>query len=226
MRQKKNQPTFPPDNLSAKDIVWFRQTLIRWGRRHYRDFPWRSEHFPFHCLIAEILLQRTRAEQVVPVFQQFKSRFPDADSLCNATEEEIFNVIKSLGLAWRSRFLKSLGCGIKNKIPEDLEGLLKLPGVGPYAAGAYLSLHRGERATIVDSNVVRFYGRYFGFQTDPETRRSRMINELADMLTPKKAFRSYNYALLDFCALVCTPKPLHGLCPLKKTCVFVRGLVS
>ena len=222
-KQEEARPLISIGNLSSHDNSWFRRTLIRWGRKHYRDFPWRSEHFPFHCLIAEILLQRTRAEQVVPVYQEFKFRFPDPDTLCAATPEGILNVIKSLGLAWRSRFLKALGCAIKERIPEDMEGLLKLPGVGPYAAGAYLSLHRGKRATIVDSNVVRFYGRFFGFETHAETRRSRMVSELAEMLTPARKFRDYNYALLDFCALVCMPKPNHDICPFKEKCLYSKN---
>lgn len=214
---------FSIDKLSRKDIIWFRKTIIKWGRNHFRDFPWRAETIPFYCLIAEILLQRTRAEQVVPVFLQFKAKFPDTNSLCNATEEEIFNVIKPLGLAWRSRFLKYLACEIKKGIPEDITRLVRLPGVGPYAAGAFLSLHRGKRAIIIDSNIVRFYGRYFGFETNDETRRTSMIKDLAEILTPVRLFKEYNYALLDFCALVCMPKPAHEICPIRRKCSYVNG---
>ena len=114
-------------------------------------------------MLYKILLQRTKADQVVPVFNNFKKQFPTAALLAEATEAKILEVIKPLGLAWRSRFLKQLGSSIKDGIPENSEDLKKLPGVGPYVAGAYLSLHRKKRSTIIDSNVVRLYGRFFGF---------------------------------------------------------------
>jgi A/G-specific adenine glycosylase len=172
--------------------------------------------------VAEVLLQRTRAEQVVPVYLNFIRVFPDPASLARANIPEIEKVIAPLGLRWRARFLHELGkelvaCGY---VPADLTLLRKLPGVGSYAASAYLSLHAGMRVPIVDSNVVRFYGRFFGFQTGPETRRDKHLFELADSLTPKRSFRRFNYAVIDFTRAICRPKPLHDICPVAKRCIF------
>jgi len=175
--------------------------------------------------VAEVLLQRTRAEQVVPVYLNFIRVFQNPASLAHANIPDIEKVIAPLGLRWRAKFLQKLGkeLAAEGIVPADLALLRKLPGVGPYAASAYLSLHVGKRVPIVDSNVVRFYGRFFGFQTGPETRRDRQLFELADSLTPQKAFRRFNYAIIDFTRAICRPKPLHDICPVAKRCAFYRG---
>src|SRR5262249_16213097 len=91
-----------------------RGVLLNWGRRNVAHSPWRSETDSFHALIAEILLQRTRAEQVVPVFTAFKRRFPRPIDLATASEESILRVIASLGLRWRARYLRQLGKELNN----------------------------------------------------------------------------------------------------------------
>jgi DNA (cytosine-5)-methyltransferase 1 len=227
----KSKPVIPPFSqsdtasidLSDRNTSFFRKTLAAWGHANHRVFPWRSDTLQFHALIAEILLQRTKAEQVVPVYRAFIKRFPDLQALQEATEDDIYEVIRPLGLKWRSRLLKELAGVIKDGIPEDVMSLVKLPAVGPYAAAAYLSMHEGRRCPIIDSNVVRLCGRYFGFVTDAETRRKRFMRDLAEKLTPFSGFKEYNYALLDFCALVCRPKPLCSNCPLRGECFFCQS---
>lgn len=172
--------------------------------------------------MAEVLLQRTRAEQVVPVYLNFIRVFPNPASLAQTSIPDIEKVIAPLGLRWRARFLNELGkeLVVDGSVPADLASLRKLPGVGPYAAAAYLSFHVGRRVPIVDSNVVRLYGRFFGFRTGPETRRERQLLDLADSVTPKRAFKRFNYAIIDFTRAICRPKPLHDICPLAKRCAF------
>ena len=82
---------------------------------------------------------------------------------------------------------------------------------------------KGERIPIVDSNVVRFYGRFFSFNTGPETRREKRILQLAEHITPKRAFRDFNYALIDFTRAICRPKPCHKVCPIARKCLFVSS---
>lgn len=172
--------------------------------------------------MAEVLLQRTRAEQVVPVYLNFVRVFPNPASLAQTSISDIEQVIAPLGLRWRAKFLNELGKELvaNGSVPADLASLQKLPGVGPYAASAYLSFHGGMRVPIVDSNIVRFYGRFFGFLTGPETRRNRQLLDLADSITPKRAFKRFNYALIDFTRAICRPKPLHDICPVAKRCAF------
>ena len=175
--------------------------------------------------MAEVLLQRTRAEQVVPVYLNFRRVFPNPASLAGADILDIERVIAPLGLRWRARFLRRLGkeLALGETVPADLESLRKLPGVGPYAASAYLSFHVGKRVPIVDTNVVRLYGRFFGFRTGAETRRDRQLLHLADDITPKRVFTRFNYALIDFTRAICRPNPIHGICPLARRCALYAG---
>jgi A/G-specific adenine glycosylase len=213
--------------IRDETIRYLRRQLVRWGRANFSNFPWRYETNHFHALIAELLLQRTKAEQVVAVYKMFKEHFPDPPALAAASPQEIEAVIAPLGLRWRARFLSDLGKKLVENDRDTLSNLARLrelPGVGPYAAAAYLSLHRGKRASIVDSNVVRFYGRFFGFGTGAETRRDKGVLELADRITPRKGFKNFNYGLIDFTRLVCKTKPLHEICPVSKSCHVITEL--
>ena len=117
----------------------------------------------------------------MPVFSVFKKTFPRPEDLAAATESTILRVIGSLGLRWRAKFLKLLGQELAKtgRVPGDVNKLIRLPGVGPYAASAYVSFHRGKRGVLLDSNIVRFYGRLLGLQTGPESRRTRVFKDIA-----------------------------------------------
>jgi len=170
-----------------------------------------------------VLLQRTRAEQVVPVYRAFAERYPEAEFLAREKPADLLGVIGSLGLHWRVPLMIKMAERIRTvgSPPDRLDDLVELPGVGPYAASAYLSLHRGKRAVIVDANVVRCLGRVFGFATGPETRRKAWLLALADRLTPRRNYRDYNYAVLDLAMKVCVGKPKCAECPLaKRLCVY------
>lgn len=201
-----------------KLISYFRKKLISWELDNFAVFPWRFCQNKWHSLAVEIMLQRTKAEQVLPVFEDFCKRYPEPELYYRDTDANIFN---SLGLQQRNREFKLLAkeLSIKN-IPESKELLLQLPGVGEYVASAYLSLHRNKRAVIIDSNVVRLYGRFFGFCTDSETRRKKWFIELADVLTPVRNFYYFNYGLLDLPRNICKTKPDCNKCPLKKKCKY------
>lgn len=207
-------------------IKRIQKVLLQWGRTNYSDFPWRSSNNHFHALLAEVMLQRTRAEQVIPVFRTFASRYL-SPAEASKDKEEIRNLVATLGLNWRGEKIIELVNTLKDlggNIPTTLEGLTSLPGVGLYGASSYLSLHVGIRMPIVDSNVVRLWGRIFDFRTDRETRRKKWFLELADRLTPQEGFREFNYAVLDFTRVVCKPKPLHNICPLTKICKYYKRI--
>ena len=208
--------------VDEQTVSYIRRKLLAWGRADLEDFPWRRSADEFHTLIAEILLQRTKASQVVSTYLNFVETYPDPTSLAHADVAEVEKVIRSLGLKWRARLLVQLGSALEqqgDKVPDEGKALMSLPGVGAYVSAAYLSLHRKKRSPIVDSNIVRFYGRFFGFDTGPETRRNRPIMRLAERLTPRRKFREFNYALIDFARNICKPKlPDHTICPVKARC--------
>ena len=159
----------------SNDLVsWFRRRVVAWGRSHFAEFPWRTTGSHFHALIAETLLQRTRAEQVVPVYREFTTRFPNARALAAADVSEVVSVIHPLGLRWRAQFIKELGVVLagswSGEPPDSREALHGLPGIGAYCSASYRSLHLRHRDCNIDSKVVRLYGRLFAFDNDGETR--------------------------------------------------------
>jgi A/G-specific adenine glycosylase len=208
--------------LHCDRIACLRRGLLQWGRRNFAPFVWRRGQSDFHSLVVEILLQRTRAEQVSPVFLAFRERFPDASSLASSSEPKIRRVIEPLGLHWRARQLLLLGVMLQDqyrgRIPPSYEDLVALPGVGQYAASAYLSLHKNVFSPIADANIVRFYGRALGLITDCETRRKKWFLDVARVMTPRRSLRDYNYALLDFTRAICRTKPRCDQCPVRGRC--------
>jgi A/G-specific adenine glycosylase len=108
---------------------------------------------------------------------------------------------------------------IREGLPRTMDELVRLPGVGTYTAAAWLSLHRGQRAVIVDANVARWLSRMTGMQYSRDPRHVRWVNELAAQLTPPRVFRDYNYAVLDFTMTVCQPRlPRCRVCPVRRAC--------
>jgi len=195
---------------------------MKWGGNNFASFPWRATRNLWHALVAEIMLQRTSALQVLPVYIQFSSRFPSPDSyLAN----DGYKVFAQLGLHWREAMLRPLAESLViNGFPRNREALESLPGVGDYIASAMLSLHMNVRATIIDANVVRLLGRAWGFEWDGETRRKQWLRRIADTLTPARDFRSYNYAVLDLTRAVCTKTPKCLQCPLRRLCHYATAV--
>lgn len=216
-----------PDDGVVREI---RRRLTRWGAANYRAFPWRSPANPYFGLVAEVMLQRTRAQNVVPVYERFVARFPTPHDLAEADVEELEALWRPLGLLWRVPLVHALGARLaeNGRIPDTLDGLLALPGVGPYAAAAYHSFHGGGRGVLIDSNVVRWLARLTGRTFDAETRRKRWVRDLADRITPPRGFRVFNFALLDFTMTVCVPgRPRCGACPLgPQLCTYGRMQVE
>lgn len=207
-------------NPTNSEIAYLHRKLLQWGRENYQDFPWRSLNNRWYSLVAEIMLQRTRAEQVEPIFVEFTEKYPQPSDYLRDTQSDVF---EHLGLPQRRDWLKALADEIdKNGIAENRDEVLALPGIGDYIASAFRSLHLNIRDRIIDSNVVRFYGRFFGFKTDGETRRKKWFINLAETLTPVRVHRDYNYALLDFTRKICKPSPDCPACPLRRKCHYDR----
>lgn len=210
-----------PADVSNIDREFLRDNILRWGRENYSNFPWRSTENEWHALVAELMLQRTKAEQVLEAYKAFVATYPEPSVYA---KDEYASAFANLGLHWREPLLKKLAITLSNNpIPHGKEELLELPGIGPYIAAAFRSMHIGIKDTIIDSNVVRLYGRFFGFQTDGETRRKKWFIHLAKSITPHTDFTAYNYGLLDFTREICTPKPTCERCPLNLRCRYYRS---
>ena len=184
--------------------------MLDWGVANSQSYPWRTPGLPiWQGLVAEFLLLRTRADQVAPVFVGLQHRYPDARSFGDAPEDHLNGMIASLGLRWRRPLFLQLADAIADcdgNVPTTVDELRGLPGVGAYVAAATAALHGGNRAAIVDANIVRLLCRLTGQEYDGETRRRRWLLDLADRLTPEVEFRDYGYAALDLSMTVCQPR--------------------
>jgi A/G-specific adenine glycosylase len=208
---------------ARKDISIFRRKIIGWYKKNGRAYPWRETDDPFRILIAEIMLRRTKADQVVPVYEHFLKEYPDVDSLAVAKQEVLEEILYPLGLKWRTPAFRMVAREVREKyqssIPETREELTSLPGVGEYVAGAVLSIAYGKREWLVDSNIVRIFKRYFGIKTSKEGRRDKHVIEIAKIYASGRDPGKATMGILDMTALVCKPgKPDCERCPLIGHC--------
>lgn len=216
-REEAHSPKPPRASLTDADISRIRRIIMRWGRKHYKDYPWRHTDEQWQALVAEVLLQRTRADNVVPVYESLIARYPDICALHRANEKTVAKLMYPLGLHWRIPLMVKLLRALADRdgqVPCDLDELVSLPGVSPYAASATLSLHCGHRFPIIDANVVRWICRLVGAEMDGETRRKRWLLALADRLTPSRNWRVFNYGILDFTMEICARRPDCDRCPI------------
>ena len=208
--------------------------LLNWFSQNKRDFPWRKTKDPYDVLIAEKLLQQTSVnELVVKIYRQLLNKYPTINALNSADVKDLRKLIQPLGFMYRAKELKELARAIvnihKGVIPNKLNALLELPGVGDYIARAVLCFAYGQLVPIVDTNVARLLFRLFGlhgkFPQNP-ARNRRLIN-LASNLIPEDNAKNYNLAVLDFCAAICTPSnPKCEICPLLDLCHHGRSRVA
>ena len=208
-----------------EEIRYFRNRVVRWFDKNKRAYPWRRTRNPFKVLIAEIMLRRTRADQVKAVYEKLFKKYPDIKSLAEANDKRIQEISYPLGLKWRLPAISLVARELEEKfhyrIPETREELKTLPGVGEYVAGAVLSIAYNKREWIVDSNIVRLFKRYFGIKTSKEGRRDKHVIKIAETYISEGDPKKDNLALLDFTALVCVPRnPKCYTCPLSDSCYY------
>jgi A/G-specific adenine glycosylase len=212
-------------NLNIKPSI-LGAMLIRWWLKNRRSYPWRETCDPYKILLAEIMLQRTRAEQVVGVYLEFLKKFPTIFDLARASEKDIAPFFSRLGLSWRTKTTKKMAEFIVEKynglVPQAMEQLLEIPAVGEYIAAAVMSFAYGKPVVVVDSNVCRVIMRVYGINGDGEPRKNKKIRNIANETLPtKEKSRSINLAFIDFAALVCKPvKPLCSSCPINPWCEY------
>jgi len=208
---------------SINEIRSFRRAVVRWFSKNKQFYPWRDTKDPFKVLIAEIMLRRTKANQVKAVYNQLFERYPNIESLLMANDAEVQKILYHLGLRWRLPAITQVAQELKEKFnhnfPTTREELKTLTGVGEYVAGAVLSIAYNKREWIIDSNIVRLFKRYFGIKTSKEGRRDTHIIEIAKIYVSEGNPKQNNLALLDFAALICSPqKPKCHSCTLNNTC--------
>src|SRR5437762_11292727 len=233
-----------------KNAQPFTRKVLAWYARAGRDLPWRRTRDPYRVLVSEFMLQQTQVSRVREYYPRFLERFPDLESLARAKPRTVREAWDGLGYYARARNLHALakcvaGRGVADKgvagksvaeLPEDPEELIKLPGIGPYTAGAVASFAYEKPVPAVDTNVARVIRRVF--IGDNRQRRSgnaspgngqRFIWSLAAALVPKTGKRAwkFNQAIMELGALICVArKPKCPECPVRPVCRTGQSPVS
>ena len=210
--------------------IKFQRDLLKWWAKHKRNFPWRETKKPYELLIAEFLLRKTTANQVLSVYQKFINDYSDPYLLCSAKIEDLEVLLKPLGMyKTRAELLKEFACAYlyflkikKGKLSRS--ELLKLPGVGKYAVNTVFSLIYNECVPMVDTNFIRVLERVFGIRSrKSRPRNDHYICKKAKEILPCDKSKDFNLAVLDFSALVCKhTKPKCSECFAKKYCSYVN----
>ena len=203
-----------------------RRNLLAWYRRSQRDLPWRRSSDPYCIWLSEIMLQQTRAQAVIPYYQQFLKRFPTVEALAAAPEDSVLAAWSGLGYYSRARNLLAAARQIARAgaFPREYEAIRALAGVGDYTAAAVASIAFGLPHAVLDGNVLRVLARLLDERGEiTSTATKRRLREEADRLLDRRQPGQFNQALMELGATVCVPRvPRCGECPLARQCQAYR----
>lgn len=216
----------PTHRLASRTESWF--------RKNQRRLPWREGYEPYGVWVSEIMLQQTTMEVVLGYYERFMKRFPSIADLARASVDDVVTVWSGLGYYRRARMLHEGALDVTSRfngtIPESVDELLSIAGIGRYTAGAIASIVFEKRAPIVDGNVARIVARLFGIEaplSSPALMRAAWTHA-EELVAASKSPRDFNQGLMELGALVCSPrKPNCNVCPLRRDCAaFSAGRVD
>ena len=194
--------------------------LLQWYDENARTLPWRGSDDVYKIWLSEIMLQQTRAEAVVRYYERFLNRFPDVFALADAPLDDVLKLWEGLGYYSRARNLHKAAkivAGNGGVFPNTVEGLEKLPGVGPYVARAVGSIAYNLCVPALDGNQMRVLSRCFADERILKTPFD-LEDEAMECISRERP-GDYNQALMDLGSAVCTPKkPKCEICPLSPVC--------
>lgn len=212
------------EHWDNRKIQQFQEDFLTWYDHEKRQLPWRYDHDPYRIWISEIMLQQTRVETVIDYFYRFMEKFPTIKTLADAPEDELLKVWEGLGYYSRARNLQKAAQQImaeyNGKMPETLEEIRSLKGIGPYTAGAIGSIAFELPEPAIDGNVMRVVSRLFCISEDiakPATRK--IFDEVMRKIISQEYPGDFNQALMDLGSSICTPKnPNCKSCPIQRYC--------
>lgn len=209
-----------------RDIASFQEALLSWFAGEKENFPWRQTTDPWAILVSEVMLQQTQVATVLGkgFYVNFLERFPDVKSISKASEQEILKAWEGLGYYRRVRNLQKTAQAVVTEyegvFPSKHSDIIKLPGIGPYTAGAVASFAFNQAQPIVDANVARLFSRIFNFhELIDSTKGGKQLWSWAEQLLHHNNPREYNSALMELGQKVCKNKnPQCMLCPVRNFC--------
>jgi A/G-specific adenine glycosylase len=199
------------------------RSLLNWYQQQGRDLPWRKTRDPYAIWVSEIMLQQTQVQTVIPYYQRWLAAFPTITNLALADQQQVLKLWQGLGYYARARNLHRAAAEIvehqQGKFPEQLEVVLKLPGIGRTTAGGILSAAFNQPTPILDGNVKRVLVRLAALKISLKTGQAQLW-QLSEQLLDHQHPRDFNQALMDLGATVCTPKsPSCDVCPWSSDCL-------
>jgi A/G-specific adenine glycosylase len=205
----------------------FARRVLDWYAANGRDLPWRRTRDPYAILVSEVLSHQTQISRVVPVYERLLRRYPTVTAMASAPLADVKAITDPLGYKIRGRWLHAAALRVADgpggAFPGTLDELLRLPGIGRYTAGAVMNFAHHRDAPVLDTNVARLLGRYFGISAPPRAR-TRELWSLAAAVIPRGKGYLINQALMDLGALVCRARnPRCASCPLRRTCKWRAG---
>ncbi len=210
-----------------------RVRLVDWFATAARDLPWRRLPTPYRVWVSEIMCQQTQIATVLPYFERFLQKYPDAASLAAADENELMRIWEGLGYYRRARSLQAAAKQIvadhDGEFPMCFDDAIRLPGIGRYTAGAILSISSNQRLPILEGNTLRVFSRLIGLRAPVDEKQSQSVLwTFAEKLLPRRTASddrvrgpaALNQAAMELGALICTPRePKCLICPLANCCV-------
>jgi len=202
-----------------------RAAVLSWFAGNGRDFPWRQTSDPFHILLAECLLRRTQATRLVEAYLELTRKYPTAYALAKANAGYLRSWFKPLGLMKRAdRLIQTARILVETyegKVPNDLDALIALPGLGIYSARAILCLGFGESYPMVDEASGRVIRRVLDIDSKGPAYSDLKLLQVAESILPRTACREFNLGLIDIAAIYCHPtNPEYDACPLASMCSY------
>lgn len=205
------------------DLPAVQTAVLAWFEQHRRDLPWRHTRDPYAIMVSEIMLQQTQVDRVIPYWHEWMERWPDVHALAAAPVAEVIRAWKGLGYNRRAVNLQRAAQAVAEaggELPRTVAGLLDLPGIGPYTAGAIACFAFEQDVAFIDTNMRRVLHRVFvGVDVPKPTISDKQVLEIAAEAIPAGQGWTWNQAIMEFGAIHCTArKPMCLTCPVQHQC--------
>ncbi|MDP9364784.1 MAG: A/G-specific adenine glycosylase [Chloroflexota bacterium] len=212
------------ENVDVTKIAAVQRGILGWFADNRRDLPWRRSRDPYEILVSEVMLQQTQVDRVLPYYAAFLARFPTPAALASAPTSDVIKSWAGLGYNRRvinlQRTARHVVEEFGGRFPSDVDALRRLPGIGPYTAGAIACFAFEQDVVFLDTNLRRVVHRLFvGVDVPKPAATDQVLLDLATRVLPPNRGWEWNQGLMEFGALQCTARrPACVVCPVQSEC--------